>query len=181
MKKFFGIGRNKAMEENRKQVPSIDLFKHINNAFETEKKEPHGISKPVIREENGLCFLSCFYFNYDESDISAGFICRPIKYGLFDIVTAKPVRIYNCRTRDFSKAGYDTLYDIGRNSGYRYPYNLYIRAFSILDEVRDEYIKTGRINREKYKEYFRLILSDTPRDYHSIYKELSNVLDFRFL
>ena len=137
-------------------------------------KIPHGISNPVLRIEEGEVYIAAFVYVYKRENLQQKTMPRPIHWILADMETGDIVNEFDCRQKDFSAAGFGDLYDLN-DSGVKKPTREdFAEIYSLFDSVRSEYLNTGRINADRYIEYFNRIMEVTPGSYRKFYCELSN-------
>ena len=148
---------------------NLRIQKNILNGIKT----PHSTSYPVIYCENNKYYLVCFVFFYTREDIDTGKIDRPTVWTIADIKTGEIIREYETKEKEFSDAPYDVKYNVCPNTQYDTSKEYYDDTFAILDSVREEFLKTGQINLEKYKEYMKKILVNIPDSYKRFYLDLS--------
>ena len=100
-------------------------------------------------------------------------INRPTMWAVADIENGEIIEIYETKDKEFSDASYDTKYNICLDVQYDISKKYYDKAFAILDEIRQQIISEGMLNREKYDTYLNMILANIPKEYKRFYLDLS--------
>lgn len=152
---------------------SMDIDRSIKKNIMGGKKIPHSTSQPVIHEEDGKYYLSAFVFFTTREDLSNSVTARPTMWCISDMVTGEILHIYSTKEKEFSDASYEKKYSIKQENEYNTSKEYYIEAFSVLDEVIDEYMKFNTINRDKYDKYMNMILANIPKEHQQFFKDLS--------
>ncbi len=136
-------------------------------------KISHSVSQPVLRQEAGKWYLASFIFFYNREDIQTGMVNRPTVWALADLETGQLIREMQTKEQEFSEAAYDKKYCVRADAKYDTSREYYDVAFSVLDTVREELLRTGNLNEEMYRNYMEKILANIPKAYQRFYRELS--------
>jgi hypothetical protein len=142
------------------------------------RKTAHGVSDPVIYQEENKCYIAVFVYFYNGYQLKKGFVNRPSMWAICDIKTGEIIKRYDISAKDFSDLPPETPCDIRSETEYnddeleilKEKFEKSIEAF---DEVRFEYINTGKINLEKYRQYLTNIIDFAPKSFKQFYLDLS--------
>ena len=153
-------------------VSSVEVDKNIKKTI-IQGKIPHSTSQPVLREQEGKMYLSAFLFLFDKEDLQRSEVNRPTLWCIADVETGEVIEVYTTTEKEFSVASYDMKYSIKQEGQHDVSREYYEKAFAILDEVREEYLLTGNIDKGKYGIYLEMILKNIPKEHHRFFRELS--------
>lgn len=154
-------------------IGSMEVDKIIKKNIMQGKKNPHSTSQPVIHAEDGKYYLSAFVFFYNREDLQKSEVNRPSLWCIANIETGEIIDVYTSTEKEFSDASYNVKYSIKQEGEYETSREYYEKAFSILDEVREEYFLTGIIDKVKYSVYLDMILKNIPKEHHKFFRDLS--------
>lgn len=152
---------------------SIDIDASIKKNILNGKKIPHSTSQPVLHFENDVIYMSSFVFFYNKEDLMKSEVNRPTLWCIANVETGEVIEVYTSTEKEFSDASYDVKYSIKQEGEYDTSREYYEKAFSILDEVREEFLSTGTINKTKYSMYLDMILRNIPKEHHRFFRDLS--------
>ena len=138
-------------------------------------KIPHAVSNPVLHRSDDTLYIAAFIYVYKREHLQTNKMPRPIHWILADIETGDVVRELDSRTEDFSEAGFEDLYDLNDPHVKRPGREDFSEIYSLFDAVREEYLRQGVLDTEKYARYLERILEITPASYQRFYQELSNI------
>ena len=153
-------------------LSSETIFKSVYAKAMGGRKIPHGLSNPVLRYVDGKLAVAFFVYTYSKADLENKMIGRPCTWIVADLAEGKDLRAISCSVEDFSGAPKDGRYSMDNPKGGK-DKDFFSKAYSILDSVRNQYIKTGVLSEEEYETYLDMILETVPPEYHCFYRELS--------
>lgn len=150
-------------ELNRKVQPAA-----LNGA-----KIPHGVSNPVIRQEDGKYYVAYFVYTFDRNNMATKLYPRPSEWILADVSTGDVVGVYKCNEKDFSQQSFEKSYSL-IDKNVKKPDEAYFNVMdNLFDTVRASIVYGNKIDEASYAAYFRDLLAITPEGYKVFYKELS--------
>ena len=138
-------------------------------------KIPHSVSNPVLRVEEGTLYIAAFVYTYNRENLQKNKMPRPIHWIAADIETGNIVQEFDCREKDFSHAGFDTLYDLNDPNVVRPSREDFAEIYQLFDSVRSSYLREGRCDAGMYQRYLDRIFEITPDSYRKFYQELSDL------
>ena len=147
----------------------------IQTAILSGRKIPSRISEPVLRCCDGRLCMAFFVYFYDKDDYSSHMLRRPELWALADMETGELLGKYYCKTNDFSDAPLNKKIDC---SDAAEPSPQTAQATQALfDELRSEYLGSGKLDTAKYELYLETLKSNVPSGYRRFYDELSGGFD----
>jgi len=163
----------KAAEQPQKAwLSSETIYKNIYPLALGGRKVPHGVSNPVLRDRNGQLCMAFFVYTYTRDDLEKGMVRRPGSWMIADPVNGKLLEEISCGTEDFSNASKEERYSTDNPNGPK-SREFFSETYRLLDAVRQEYSKTGKLDKETYRQYLETVLQAVPPAYHRFYRELS--------
>lgn len=135
---------------------------------------PHSCSYPVIRKENDGFVIAAFVQlkNHDETVKK---LCRRPEFWItLDIGSGELLNRFACKDKEFSKAPYGRLYDIGKPEK-EMEEDDYQKLMSKLDLVRSHYVEHQILDGAAYLDYFHTLLNYVPSGLCNFYKELGRL------
>ena len=138
-------------------------------------KIPHCVSNPVLRLENEKLYIAAFVYTYNRENMQSNKMPRPIHWILADVETGDVFQEYDCRSKDFSNAKFDVLFDLNDSNVKRPSREDFEEIYALFDEIRKDSTENDSQIIDKYYEYLNRILEITPSNYQRFYKELSNL------
>lgn len=148
------------------------IYKNIYPLALGGRKVPHGVSNPVLRIRNGQLCMAFFVYTYTREHLKQGMVRRPCDWMVADLVNGRLLEEISCSKEDFSDASKETWYSTDNPGGAKSG-EFFGEAYAILDAVRQEYSKTGKLDESAYRRYLDKILQAVPPAYHRFYRELS--------
>ena len=153
-------------------VPTLNVISKNNAQMLAMVKAPHSVSLPVIRKSDDGYQLASFVFTDNAKDLKKGYVERPTRWFTCDMTTGNRIETFFTKVNEFSDAPYNMKYlFIGQEITNSKEY--YRTTCELLDEVRQELIETGELNKDKYDQYLQMVLRNTPISYQRFFKELS--------
>ncbi|MCH5191705.1 MAG: hypothetical protein J1F23_06020 [Oscillospiraceae bacterium] len=138
-------------------------------------KIPHAVSNSVLRQENEKIYIAAFVYTYNRENLQSNKMPRPTQWLLADIESGEIIKEYDCRSKDFSDAEFDTLYDLNDPNVKRPSREDFVEIYTLFDDIRNEITKNDLQMVDKYHDYLNRILEITPSNYQRFYKDLSNL------
>ena len=154
---------------------SMRVFQNVSAQALQGQKRPHGVSNPVLREENGRIYLAFFLYFYDKKDLDAMQMPRPSLWFLADIRTGEIVERRSCARQDFSSQPAGLRCDVRYPDRPQRPNGYFQSVYAKLDRIRREYLESGALDRSAYGEYLEEMLTLVPPEYRVFYRELSTL------
>lgn len=133
----------------------------------------HRVSDLVIREYAGENYLAAFVTCFDNKSNDQHLLYRPYTWLLMNFKTGEIIRILETNQEEFCDAPYETPLNPLPDATYDLSEEHFRMLYSILDEVRIQYLKGKGFRRKLYKEYMDEILSTVPNDFHVFFESLS--------
>lgn len=153
-------------------IPAMQVYQKLRPMVFEGRKIPYGVSNPVLRRENGNLYLAFFAYSYTREQLKSGAIGRPSRWILADIESGKLIRAVSCAEQDFTTAGKEERFSVDNPNKPGNPDHLK-DTYTILDEVRRNYLQEGTLDTKRYEEYLAQMLLAVPTSYHRFYRELS--------
>lgn len=153
-----------------------DIKKTFLNDLTDNPNDRRGVSRLVIRYENGTFYLAAFVFLYTKEEAKEDKLRRPEYYGLFDIESGRLIETRKCKDVEFSKASYDQRYSAVPTSDNKDAQEEYLeKAFDVLDSARQALQETHdpAFYMDYYNSYMKLLLNYVPSGFKRFYKDLS--------
>lgn len=173
MEEAYGETIIKEVSEKKSKLKSIEIDSLIKKNFFAGKKIPHTMSQPVICCIESKYYLASYAIVTSKDDLSRSVTERPTLWCIADMETGKILDVYTSTEKEFSDASYDVKYSIKQEGDYDTSREYYEKAFSILDEVREEFLSSGTINKTKYNMYLDMVLRNIPKEHHRFFRDLS--------
>ena len=155
-------------------VTAMNIYKALNPQALGGRKIPHGLSNPVLRSRDGKLYLAFFVYTYTRQDVQNGAIPRPVSWMLADLESGKLMEEIPCSREDFSKAPAEEKYSTANPNG-KMPADFHQKVFGLLDQLRQGYLESGKLDAAGYQRYLAQMLQAVPPAYHRFYQELSNI------
>ena len=130
----------------------------------------------IRKQRNGTYVLAAFIYYFTPQELQTQMMSRPTEWLVLDFVSGLPKHKYLCSEREFSPAPHDETYSFALDKECDLSPEYYREAYNLLDEVRINYMKTGKMDLKHYKKYLTAILENTPESYHRFFVELGNVI-----
>ena len=151
---------------------TMDIYQSIRPVALEGRKVPYGLSNPVLcRRGDELC-LAFFVYTYSREDLQRGQLKRPDLWLIADVENGRLLERISCTQQDFSEASREERYSTDNPRGQK-DSAFFTETYELLDEVRQTYIKTGKLSQDGYNKYLDQILLAVPPAYHRFYRELS--------
>jgi hypothetical protein len=93
---------------------------------------------------------------------------------LADLESGKLMEEIPCSREDFSKAPAEEKYSTANPNG-KMPADFHQKVFALLDQLRQGYLESGKLDAAGYQRYLAQMLQAVPPAYHRFYQELSNI------
>ena len=159
-------------------MPDFKTTKAIDAQFATEiipgVGTPHRVSQPLLRIHEGRVVLCAFASTYTAEEIRAGEIGRPRYWAVAEANNGAMIARFDCRETDFTDESFDAKYSMEFHPGQKYSLKYFDEAYSMLDDVRRETLRTGTVDREAYRRYFVMVLDSIPPAYRIFYRDLGS-------
>lgn len=138
------------------------------------QKTPHCLSIPVLRIHNNILYFASFVTFYNRKQLQAMMLKRPTSWIISDLKTGKKIQRYYCPENEFSNSSYEKFYNVSVEHT-QLDKCSWDSLFSLLDIVRNEYIKNKNIRTDLYQIYLKWICHSVAKEYKVFYKDLSNL------
>lgn len=153
-------------------VSAMDVYRKIRSLAFGGGKIPHGISNPVLRMHGGKLCLAFFAYSYTRQNLEQGMMPRPSRWLVAELDSGSLIEEISCGKTDFSDAPEKQLCSTANPNPPMSP-EMFRRIYGVLDEVRNGYKQTGKLDTAAYETYFEAMLQAVPPSYHRFYRELS--------
>ena len=130
-----------------------------------------GISKPVIRKENGKYYLAYFVTLFSQDSFRDGLINRPEYIVLTDIEDGEIHAFDSTTVHEFSDSDYSRRFNVELDKTKLYG-DFLDETYTLMDKVRESILQ-GEFDEHDYKIYINRIVNNIPFCYRRFYHELS--------
>lgn len=156
-------------------VTAMQVFQSVRKNALEGRKIPHGLSNPVLRQEEGQWYLAFFVYFYNKKNLEEKRMPRPVLWLLADIRTGEIRKRISCAEQDFSQEPEGQLYTVAFPDQPQTGAAQHAVLFEKLDQVRRGYLEQGTVDAGAYTDYLNQLLCLIPPAYRVFYRELSTL------